>query len=286
MVAHHYLAALELSRAAGLDVTSLAAQAHRALREAGDRAFSLYAFAAAARFYGEALATAEAADPELQFHHAEALFRSGTSRAMQALEDAREALVADGSGERAAEADALLAEAWWHRGDRDRASRISPEPRSSSATRRSSPAKARVLSQVARYRAIAGDTEPAISAGQEALAIAEQLGLDELRAHALNNISVAKSNSGDLAGAISDLEQSIEIALAINSPEAARGYNNLSVFHWVSGNGRGGLRLRREALRLATVSETCLTSGLHAARLCSTSTSTGAGTKPRSSPKT
>ena len=86
-----------------------------------------------------------------------------------------------------------------------------------------SPAKARVLSQVARYRAIAGESEPAITAGQEALAIAEQLGLDELRAQALNNIAIARMNAGDITRSISELEQSIEIALRINSPEAARG---------------------------------------------------------------
>ena len=250
MVAHHYLAALELSRAAGLDVTSLAAEAHDSLREAGDRAFSLSAFGAAARFYSEALATEEVADAELLFRHAEALFRSGDESAMQALEQAREALVADGSRERAAEADASLAEAWWHRGDRDRCFAHLERAEEIVRDQAPSPAKARVLSQISRYRAIAGDTDRAISAGQEALAIAEQLGLDELRAHALNNISVAKSNSGNLDEAISDLEQSIEIAVAINSPEASRGYNNLAVFHWAAGNGEEALRLRREAIRL------------------------------------
>ena len=115
MLAYHYLAALELSRAAGTDVTSIAEPAHRALREAGDRAFALYAFAAAARFYGEALATGQTADAELLFRHAESLFRSGDEAAMDALEEAREALASADVVERAAEADALLAEAWWHR---------------------------------------------------------------------------------------------------------------------------------------------------------------------------
>src|SRR4029453_3194115 len=69
MLAHHYLAALELSRAAGRDISLLAARSHPALRDAGDRAFGLYAFGAAARFYSEALATAEEADPDLCSRH-------------------------------------------------------------------------------------------------------------------------------------------------------------------------------------------------------------------------
>ena len=249
MLAHHYLAALELSRAAGIDVSPLAARAHRALREAGDRAFSLYAFGAAARFYGEALATSDAADPEVRFRHAEALFRSGDEAAMRALEEARDALASAGLIESAAEADALVAEAWWHLGDRDRSAVHLARAEELVRDRAVSPAKARVLSQVSRFRAIAGEAETAIVAGQQALAIAEQLGLDELRAQALNNTSIGRLNAGDFAESASQLEQSIEIAVAINSPEAARGYNNLSVLKWILGDAREALRLRRESVR-------------------------------------
>jgi class 3 adenylate cyclase/tetratricopeptide (TPR) repeat protein len=251
MLAHQYLAALELRRAAGQDVSTLAVRAHAALREAGDRASALYAFAAAARFYGEALATADGADAEVRFRHAEALYRSGDESGRQALEDAREALISVGSSERAAEADALLAEAWWHRGDRDRCFEHLAEAEELVRDGPPSRAKARVLSQIARYRAIAADSTAAMPAGSEALAIAEELGLDEVRAHALNNVSLAKFNAGDFSGAIANVEQSIEIALAINSPEASRGYNNLSVYTWVAGNAQEALRLREESVHVA-----------------------------------
>ena len=59
MLAHHYLTALEYRRTAGLDAGELAARAAAALREAGDRAFTLNAFAAAVRYYGSALELAE-----------------------------------------------------------------------------------------------------------------------------------------------------------------------------------------------------------------------------------
>ena len=61
----------------------------------------------------------------------------------------------------------------------------------------SSPGRAHVISQVARYRMLAGADEEAIRIGGEALAIAEQLGLVELQAHALINIGTAKVSLGD-----------------------------------------------------------------------------------------
>ncbi len=252
MLAHHYLSALELSRAAGQDVSGFGNRAHRALRDAGDRASGLYAFGPAARFYGEALATADGADPELSFCHAEALFRVGDEGARSALEEARTALAASGSNERAAEADALLADAWWHRVDRDRCFQHLERAEQAVRERPPSHAKSRVLSQVARYHALAGHPAAAIAAGTEALTIAEQLGLDEVRANALNSIGVAEHYAGDTSAAISDLEQSIEIALAINSPVAARSVNNLSAVMWAgAGNLGEALRLRRESIRLA-----------------------------------
>jgi predicted ATPase/class 3 adenylate cyclase len=55
-LAHHYLSALELARAASQDTAALAAPARAALQAAGDRAFALRAFAAAAGYYRAALA--------------------------------------------------------------------------------------------------------------------------------------------------------------------------------------------------------------------------------------
>ena len=55
MLAHHYGSALELAGSAGTETGALAERARRAFRKAGDRAFSLNAFPAAARFYERAL---------------------------------------------------------------------------------------------------------------------------------------------------------------------------------------------------------------------------------------
>jgi len=56
MLAHHYLQALEYAEAAGEPTDELAERAFRALQGAGDRALSLNAYPAAARFYERSLA--------------------------------------------------------------------------------------------------------------------------------------------------------------------------------------------------------------------------------------
>jgi predicted ATPase len=55
MLAHHYLSALDLARAAGQDTAEMASAARAALQAAGDRAVALNAFAPAAGYYRGAL---------------------------------------------------------------------------------------------------------------------------------------------------------------------------------------------------------------------------------------
>jgi class 3 adenylate cyclase/tetratricopeptide (TPR) repeat protein len=214
MLAHHYLAALEYGRAHE--------RAGPALREAGDRAFALNAFPQAARFYDRALDLAP--DPELTFRHAHALYLSGAEGAAEALE--RASLEA-GNRERAAEANALLAELWWHRGSQERS--LAYQERAAELIEEAPPsaAKARVLAEVSRFRVLAEESEEGLALAREAYAMADELGLTELAARSLNNIGIAKNGLGDHHGGLADVERSIELALSVNSPEAARGYNNL-----------------------------------------------------------
>ena len=250
MLAHHYLRALELSRAAGQPIADIAEAARDALREAGDRASSLNSYGTAVRFYEEALALGafdDADRADVQFRRARALHLAAGEGRDEALEEARDALLASGGFERAAEAGALLAESWWHRGNRDRSREHLDRAHDLVNDLPPSPGKAHVLSQVARYRALAEESEEAIRVGREALAMAEALGLDEIRAHALDNIGIGKFNLGDLTS-LEDLEESIEIALAARSPEAARAYNNLGAFVWQLGDFRRACTLIDEAV--------------------------------------
>ena len=58
--------------------------------------------------------------------------------------------------------------------------------------------------------------------------MAEQLGLDDLRIHALTTIGSAKEYLGDITGR-DDLELAIELGRATSSPMLAGALNNLSV---------------------------------------------------------
>ncbi len=64
------------------------------------------------------------------------------------------------------------------------------------------------------------------------LALAEELGLDELRAQALSTLGVARFNAGDRGG-LEDVARSLELALAINAPvQIYNAYNTLAALHW------------------------------------------------------
>jgi class 3 adenylate cyclase/tetratricopeptide (TPR) repeat protein len=230
MLAHHYSSALELARAAGADISSLAERARFALREAGDRAFALGAYPAARSFYRDAVELWSRADPEraqllLQYGRTTNLVEA--TKGLDVLTEAREELLAAGDRRTAAEAEMLLAETFWLLGQRDRAferlhaaeALVADEPTSSS--------KAWVVTNASRYAMLAGEQDDAIRLGREALTMAAELGNDEIRSHALNNMGIARVGLGD-EGGLDDLEQSIAIAVAANSPESVRSYGNLS----------------------------------------------------------
>jgi class 3 adenylate cyclase/tetratricopeptide (TPR) repeat protein len=253
MLAHHYLSAIEFARVAGQETSSLAEPARLALREAGDRAFALNVFSSARRFYQSALELWSEADrdrPALLLRYAHALHLTGDERRIDVLEEAREALLAVGDGARAAEADAILAEVRWHRAEADRVALHLRRAEELVQDQPASPAKARVLAQLSRYLALGGDVEPALRSGRQAFAMAQQLGLKELEAHALNNIAIAKKDNGDHAGAIAYVEQSIALAESVNSPVATRAYNNLGAFLWDVGEVGRARQCFEDAVRI------------------------------------
>jgi class 3 adenylate cyclase/tetratricopeptide (TPR) repeat protein len=229
MLAHHYLSALELAQAAGQPTEELDERARSALREAGARAFALNAFEQAARFYASALELwprEDHARPALLLACGEAeynAYEAGEEHLVEAVEE----LVAVGDRERAAEGELVLADLV--RTSRDRAYEHLAHAAKLLEGEPSSAAKAHVLAEVSRFHMLGNRGEEAIAVGREALAMAESLGLDELRARALNNIGVIRAMRGDTEG-LSDLQESIRLALRSNSPwEIGRAYNNLGV---------------------------------------------------------
>jgi tetratricopeptide (TPR) repeat protein len=252
LLAQHYMSALELANLTSRPVTEIAERAREALTEAGDRASALTSFRAAARFYEQALELLPEEDPgrpELLLRVSRALHYTADERAEALLEEASRALLRAGKNERAAQAHALLNEVWWDRGKRDRSFEHLDYARSLIGTEVSE-TRAHVLARFARTQEIAGEYDAAIPAATEALAIAEQLGLDGERIHALTTLGVARFELGDATG-LDDLEKCIEIAVEAGSHLAANTYNNLGFMYTLAGNTRRDLELRHEAVRVA-----------------------------------
>jgi class 3 adenylate cyclase/tetratricopeptide (TPR) repeat protein len=238
MVAHHYANALELARAAGQDVGELAAHARHALRDAGDRAAALQAHEQAQRYYTDALELAGPDDRErleLLLRRGRARFRAD-GRGAEDLAEARTGLRAAGDPEQAAEAALLLTDIAWYAGQRDQAMTELDDARSLVAGRRPSRVQARVLAEISHYAMLADQNETAIAVGRDALKMAEELGLDNLRSEALNNIGSARVHSGDPAG-VADVEESLSVAEQVKDiPALIRAQNNLGIVHLVLGN--------------------------------------------------
>jgi class 3 adenylate cyclase/tetratricopeptide (TPR) repeat protein len=248
-LAHHYLSALDLARAADRDTGELAPRARVALREAGDRARKLNAFSTAVRFYRDALdLVPEDADDEradLLFRISIALFVPAAEEREEALEQARAALLAVGDRGRAAEVDALLGEIWWLRGNSDRSFQYLERAYELARNAPASPGKARVLSQRARFRMLADDFD--VDEAHEALALAEALELDEIRAHVLITLGHGQYLSGDRGGR-ADVERGVEIALAGNWLDPLiRGYSGLAHITFEEGELQDSLRTNLEA---------------------------------------
>ncbi len=253
MLAHHYLAALELAEATGEQDAQLAERARGALREAGDRAASLSAFEAAARFYGRALELPSADDEraDLLFRYGRAEFWRSEQGGGEALEQALAHFVATGDLERAAEAESILAGLAQQRGEHDSA--LERHRRATRLVETTPPSRSKtfVLANFARFLMVGADPE-AIRVGREALEMAETLGLQELRAFALNMIGATRVMIDADLGGLEDLEQALAIALAANSPtEIIRAYNNLASEYVDLGDLRRGFELHARALEAA-----------------------------------
>ncbi|MDQ3122911.1 MAG: AAA family ATPase [Actinomycetota bacterium] len=252
MLAYHWRSALELVRASGGDTSELTDRTRLVLRDAGDRALALNSYASSAAQYEDALALWPEHDverPDLLFRFARALYAAHDDRREDALTAARDALLAAGETGFAAETEAFLALVSWYRGHGEnarahltRAEELAGDSMSVSA--------ARVLAVSARTRTLARDLDDGMTLGRAALAMAEQLGLDELRAHALTTIGTAKNELGD-PSALEDLERALGIALEIDSPIASGIVTNLGAEAIRRGHLQRADELWSEAFRLA-----------------------------------
>jgi class 3 adenylate cyclase/tetratricopeptide (TPR) repeat protein len=229
LLAHHYAAALQFAQATGQETSALAQRARRALRDAGDRALQLNAFAAAARWYSAALELWPAQDaerPQLLLGLGQARSYSAQTGAEE-LTQARDGLLAAGDREAAAEAEAQLGRLLRSQGQGERGMQHEQWAAALLEQQGPSRAKAFVLSNLAASLSMAGDLNEAIRVGRQALVMADDLGADELRARARNYVGIARVLDGDPSG-VTDLEHAVAIAEQANSPHSALACNNLA----------------------------------------------------------
>jgi class 3 adenylate cyclase/tetratricopeptide (TPR) repeat protein len=260
LLAYHWRAALQFAQATGQDTAPLAEHARVALRAAGERAMDLNAFAPAARWFAAALELWPTDDPQrprLLLQLGQARFHAEEAGG-ELLAEAHNGLLAQGDREAAAEAEALLGRLARSQGNGKAA--MEHTRGAAALLEGTGPSRARALALVSLANSLLdrGDAEEAIQVGREALAIANELGLDELRGRALNYLGCARFESGDWDG-VADLEEAIAVTVEANSPYSVAAYRNLGNVLFALGEPTRALELkamgRKAAERLGLAGE-------------------------------
>ena len=253
MLVYHYLEAIALARAAGVNAVPLRGPAAAALVEATERAGALNAWAAAAEFARAALDLLDDGDPR----RAGLLFSLGNARSMlgeadvELVLEARDAFLAQDEIEAAAEAESMLSRIFWVRGERDRVDEHGARAVALVEGRPLSPSQAEVFAQRARFVFLAGEHRGGLELAERALPMVEQVGRGELVSHVLNTIGTSRVCLGDPSG-LDDLRRSVALAEAASSPDALHtAYNNLANMHWRLGQ----LDAASECLRHARLAD-------------------------------
>jgi class 3 adenylate cyclase len=247
MLASHYLSALEYTQAAGTEDPELAARARLVLRDAGDRAVSLYAWPAAASFYGQALELWPKDDPERPM----LAFRCGRARenadgsGFEVAAEGFEGLEAAGDAEAAASAAVFLSRAAWLR--RDPVQRDDYLARALQLVGDDPDSAARVaaISNQAFDEMSNGNHSRASALVEEGITAAERLGLDEYWVRLVNLRGTVLLNLGDDRG-FADLDRAASRAREIRSYEQLQSCINNRMTHEVA---QGRLAEARTSLR-------------------------------------
>jgi len=229
-IAHHYVTALENAEAASTASPDLRRAASHALQVAAERAASLHSHAAAARRWGQALELCEPDDgirPRILLAYGKALALADEP-AEEALAEAAEALAA--AGEHVAAAEAESTTGWLlSLAGRPEQARARDE-RALELVRDAPPsyAKALILSRAGTHAALGKEPRPEASRLLgEALSIAEELGLREIEAEALQFVGMTRLDAGDEEG-IRDVERALAAAVELNAPVCLSCYGNLA----------------------------------------------------------
>jgi class 3 adenylate cyclase len=229
MLAHHYSQALEYAGDSGQPTEELERRTRIAFRDAAERATALNSFGPAQSHYLASLALWPEDDPDWPSLVVTTADVSLSAPDMnEALGRARDRFVEAGDLGTAAKAEMLVGFHFWNEAMREQSIAALARARTLLGNAEPSPTVAWVTSTLAVNTMLRGEYDETIELCERALAIADELGLDEIRAQVLNTRGVARAvHHGDLAG-LADVEASIEIAERLNAAGAIiRGYKNL-----------------------------------------------------------
>ena len=230
-VAHHYVSALENAQAARQPVEPLREAAADALRAAAVRAAALHSHASAASLWARALDLFGPSDPRRPralLAYGKALAFTDDPAAAAVLEEAALALVAGGDRSGAAEAQSALGWLWSVAGRTALSCEHDERALELARDVSPSPERALILSGAgANMMFLRGRRDEARGLLQEALEIAERLGLREIRAEALQFVGMARLDAGD-AGGVQDIETALALATELSSPVSLACYGNLA----------------------------------------------------------
>ena len=252
-IAHHYVTALENAEASGQAVPELRLAASNALQAAAERAGSLHSHAAAAGLWRQALELCPEEDdrrPRLLLALGKALALADEP-ATQALDEAAGALLEAGDVSGAAEAESTHAWLLSLAGKPKRARERDGRALELVSDAASSPVKALILSSVGAHSVFVRERrDEALRLLQEALSIAEALGLLEIEAEALQFVGMARLDAGDESG-LRDIEKALAAAVELNSPVSLSCYGNLADMRRYFGELEASAALHLEGERAA-----------------------------------
>jgi predicted ATPase/class 3 adenylate cyclase len=235
MLAHHYLAALEFARAAGVRLDEIAGAARSALRAAAERAVSLGSYRQAIRLYDAALELWPEGQLErtmIALRREDAVYEAGDFPDLERVAEIAAALAAAEQIELAAESEMLLAKTAWARGQGDLAAEHGDRALALVADADPSPTKAQILVERARLAMLGYQHDRSRALLREGLPLTEEFGLDRLRASALITLGTMPSEH-----ARETLERGIALAEQLHDvQQTQRGYNNLAELNLRSGD--------------------------------------------------
>jgi class 3 adenylate cyclase/tetratricopeptide (TPR) repeat protein len=252
-IAHHYLTALENAEASGHVSPELRLAASGAVQAAARRAGSLHSHAAAARLWRKALELCPPDDdrrPRLLLGLGKALALADEP-AGETLAAAAGALLACGDLPGAAEAESMSAWLLSLAGKPEEAREHDWRAHELVKDAPPSPGKALILSSVGAHTVFARDRrDEALRLLQDALSLAQSLGLREIEAEALQFIGMARLDAGDERG-VEDIERALASSTELNSPVSLSCYGNLADMRRYFGDLAQSAALHREGERAA-----------------------------------